>query len=125
MDNAKLQNACKAVKARVDSHWKKPPAAINNASKAATKKSNGETAAVPVTAAAAAQRKMITRSNSLRLVSTNGTKVIGLQRHQSADVPSGTEKAKTLTNKVVENKTQIAQKTKGKISFEHSFDGYS
>uniref|UniRef100_A0A1A9ZX30 Uncharacterized protein n=1 Tax=Glossina pallidipes TaxID=7398 RepID=A0A1A9ZX30_GLOPL len=115
LGNAKLQNVCKAVKARVDSHWKKPPAADNNASKAAAKKSNGETAAVPITAAAAAQRKMITRSNSLRLVSTNGAKVVGLQRHQSADAPSGTEKAKTLTNKVVENKTQIAQKTKAEM----------
>uniref|UniRef100_A0A1B0BN71 Uncharacterized protein n=1 Tax=Glossina palpalis gambiensis TaxID=67801 RepID=A0A1B0BN71_9MUSC len=115
LDNAKLQNVCKAVKARVDSHWKKPPAASNNASKAAAKKLNGETAAVPVTSAAVAQRKMITRSNSLRLATTNGTKVVGLQRHQSADVPTVAEKAKTLTNKVVENKIQIAQKTKAEM----------
>ncbi|KAI9576370.1 hypothetical protein GQX74_009424 [Glossina fuscipes] len=51
---------------------------------------------------------MITRSNSLRLASTN--------RHQSADASTGAEKAKSLTNKVVMNKTQIAQKTKDGVN---------
>uniref|UniRef100_A0A1A9WYG5 Uncharacterized protein n=1 Tax=Glossina brevipalpis TaxID=37001 RepID=A0A1A9WYG5_9MUSC len=112
LTNAKLQNVTKAVKARVDSHWKKLPIAP---SKATTKKTNGETvAASSTTAAAAAQRKVLTRSNSVRLGNANGKKVLGLQRHGSADEPLVAEKVKTSTNKLVENKV-VVQKVKAEV----------
>lgn len=66
-----MQNAFRGVKARVDSHWKKPvgaPAAgVGGVVTTVTAVNDGEIK-LPQTAAAAAQRKLITRSSSMRAI---------------------------------------------------------
>ncbi|XP_075170123.1 G2/mitotic-specific cyclin-B-like, partial [Haematobia irritans] len=107
LKDTKLQNVLRATKARVDTHWKKTTTTTTTVGGATrTNVATGET----VTTAVAAQRKVLTRSNSVRLgtSSTTTTGLGGLQRHASTNshLQVGQNKVKTLTTKMVENKVQ-------------------
>lgn len=105
LKDTKLQNALRATKARVDTHWKKTTTTTTVGGATRTNVATGEVAPT----AAAAQRKVLTRSNSVRLGTTATTGLGGgLQRHASANshLLVGQNKVKTLTTKLVENKVQ-------------------
>lgn len=128
LKDTKLQNALRATKARVDTQWKKTAATTTtttttNGTTAATKSNAVTTREVQKTestAAAGGQRKILTRSKSVRLGATN--KVItgvGVTNKTTAGVGAtnkvttglgqqavGQTKTKTLTTKVIENKVQ-------------------
>ncbi|XP_061394855.1 G2/mitotic-specific cyclin-B [Musca vetustissima] len=115
LKDTKLQNALRATKARVDTHWKKTTTTTTVGGATRTNVATGEV----VPTAAAAQRKVLTRSNSVRLGTTATTGLGGLQRHASATshLLVGHNKVKTLTTKLVENKVQqvkIINKTTNK-----------
>lgn len=115
LKDTKLQNALRATKARVDTHWKKTTTTTTVGGATRTNVATGEMAPT----AAAAQRKVLTRSNSVRLGTTTTTGLGGLQRHASANshLLVGHNKVKTLTTKLVENKVQqvkIINKTTNK-----------
>lgn len=102
----------RGTKARVDTHWKNP-AATNGTLATRTNSITGEVA----NSAAANQRKILTRSNSVRLGTTGSSAIsstgLGLQRHASAHLLVGQNKSKTLTTKVFENKVQqVKSKTR-------------
>ncbi|XP_013108370.2 G2/mitotic-specific cyclin-B [Stomoxys calcitrans] len=107
LKDTKLQNALRATKARVDSHWKKTTTTTSTIG--GTTRTNVATGEV-VSTAVAAQRKVLTRSNSVRIgtSSTTTTGLGGLQRHASAtsSLIAGQNKIKTVTTKLVENKVQ-------------------
>lgn len=99
--NDAKHNALKMVKARVDSHLKKT-APLASSKLGPVAQNTG------TTAAAIGQRKIITRSNSVRSTAATGTTSgLGVQRQPSASLLLGQNRAKTLTTKVVaENKLQ-------------------
>lgn len=112
-DNTRLQNALRATKARVDTQWKKSATTTTtttNAVAATKTNATGEVQKTTTTATAAGQRKILTRSNSVRL-GTSTTTGLGLQRHASSHLLVGQNRVKTLTTKVVESKVQ--QQVKG------------
>lgn len=106
LKDTKLQNALRATKARVDTTWKKTTTTTTAGIGTRTNVTTGEVAPNGV----AAQRKVLTRSNSVRLGTSSGTTNtgLGLQRHASATshLLVGQNKVKTLTTKLVENKLQ-------------------
>ncbi|XP_065369641.1 G2/mitotic-specific cyclin-B [Calliphora vicina] len=118
-DNNRLQNALRATKARVDTQWKKTTTTTTNTTAnavAAATKTNVTTGEVQKTTAAAGQRKILTRSNSVRLgTSSTTTTGLGLQRHASSHLLVGQNRVKTLTTKVIENKVQQQVKIKADV----------
>lgn len=105
----RLQNALRGTKARVDTQWKKT-ATTTTTNPVAAKKITATTAEVQSKSVVAGQRKILTRSNSVRLGTSSTTTGIGLQRHGSSHLLTGQNKIKTLTTKVIENKVQQVKK---------------
>ncbi|KAM7342514.1 cyclin B isoform 2-T2 [Cochliomyia hominivorax] len=107
LKDTRLQNALRGTKARVDTQWKKATTTTTTTTNAvAAPKTNVTTGEVQKTATAAGQRKILTRSNSVRLGTSSTTTGLGLQRHASSHLLVGQNRVKTLTTKVVENKVQ-------------------
>lgn len=101
LKDPKLQIALRATKARVDTTWKKTTTTTGGTVLGA--RTNVVTGEVVATT----QRKVLTRSNSVRLgTSSTSTTGVGLQRHASSHLIVGQNKVKTLTTKLVENKLQ-------------------
>lgn len=111
LKDTRLQNALRGTKARVDTQWKKTTTTTTTNPAVAATKTNLTTGEVQQktttgTTAAAGQRKILTRSNSVRLGTSNASTGLGLQRHASSHLLVGQNRVKTLTTKVIENKVQ-------------------
>lgn len=111
LNDIKLQNALRTTKARVDTQWKKTTTTTttSNGPSAASKTNavTGEVQKSEINVAGVGQRKVLTRSNSVRLATSNKATGSGLQRHGSSHLIVGQKTTKTtLTTKVVENKVQ-------------------
>ncbi|XP_023298946.2 G2/mitotic-specific cyclin-B isoform X2 [Lucilia cuprina] len=127
LKDTRLQNALRGTKARVDTQWKKTTTTTTttNPTVAGTKTNltNGEVQkTTATTAATAGQRKILTRSNSVRLGTSTATTGLGLQRHASSHLLVGQNRVKTLTTKVIENKVQQV-KVKADVVDENKLEG--